>query len=270
MSMGRKTYPKYAKPGVQGWLPSPWAVTRAMVRGADWVLTAMVALFLSLTLLYTGYAMWDTWRIYDGAGVDASLLKYKPGFQEDGPGFTELLAINSDMRAWLTLEGTNIDYPVVQGQDNIKYVNTDVYGEFSLSGCIFLDSRNAGDFSDAYSLLYGHHMAGNLMFGELMHFTEEAYFAEHETAILHTPDHGYLVELFATLQTDAYDLQVFSPGGLSQEEMTSFLARIQDDACQYRQIGVTSRDRILAMSTCSDASSNGRTIVFGRLTEITT
>lgn len=250
-------------------VPRPLALAAALARGADRVLTACLSIVLALILLYAGYALWDTWRIYESAGVDPSLLKYKPArdAQEDDQGFVELRALNPEIQAWLTVEETNIDYPVVQGQDNIKYVNTDIYGEFSLSGSIFLDYRNAGDFTDPYSLLYGHHMDGDVMFGELKHFTDAKYFETYDAAWLYTLEQSYYVELFACLETDAYDAQVFSPGDYTQEKVKGLLERLRNEACQYREIGVCEEDRILALSTCSDASTNARTIVFGRLIE---
>lgn len=262
---------KRVRPGREGTrsVPAPLAAASAVARGADRVLTAFLALVLAVILLYAGYALWDTWRIYDSASVDPSLLQYKPSLEleDDGAGFAELLALNPDVCAWLTVEGTNIDYPVVQGEDNVKYVNTDVYGKFSLSGSIFLDCRNAGDYTDPYSLLYGHHMEGDVMFGELKHFAESSYFAAHESALLYTPDEIFRVELFACLETDAYDMQVFSPGGVSQADVAALLERLKQEACQYREIDLSQEDRILALSTCSDTSTNARTIVFGRLAE---
>ena len=267
--MRRRTYPPPRPRGRASTpVPVPLAAAAAVARGADRVLTAFLALVLCLVLFYAGYAMWDTWRIYDGADVDPALLKYKPTLtaQQTGPGFPELLALNPDMRAWLTVADTRIDYPVVQGEDNIQYVNTDVYGNFSLSGSIFLDFRNARDFTDSYCLLYGHHITGDVLFGGLTRFADGAYFSEHETAVLYTPEQIYHVKLFACLETDAYDGQIFLPGDLSQEEMEALLTRLRTEALQYREVGVTAHDRLLAMSTCSEASGNRRTVVFGVLT----
>ena len=67
-------------------------------------------------------------------------------------------ALNPDVCGWLTIDGTHIDYPLVQGATNMDYINRDVYGEFSLSGAVFLDSRSKADFSDGYSIVYAHHM----------------------------------------------------------------------------------------------------------------
>lgn len=246
--------------------PLPLRAAATLARGADRLLTVLVGLVLALVLLYAGFSLWDTWRIYDAAGVDASLLRYKPAAAGDeGAGFAELRALNSDVCAWLTVTDTHIDYPVVQGADNVRYVNTDVYGNFSLSGSIFLDCRNAPDFSDSYSLIYGHHMDASVMFGELANFTADDYFAQHTDGLLYLPDQTLAVQFFACLYTDAYDTQVFSPGMLSEQEQQAFVDRIRQDALQYREIGVTGQDRILALSTCSDASTNGRVVVLGRL-----
>ena len=93
----------------------------------------------------------------------------------------ELLAINPDVRGWLTIDGTHVDYPIVQGEDDMEYVNKGVYGEFSLSGTVFLDSENTSDFSDCYNLLFGHHMANGAMFGDVVRFTDRTYFEKHQT-----------------------------------------------------------------------------------------
>lgn len=251
--------------------PSLLHAAAVTARALDRALTAVAGVILVLALLYSGYALWDTWRIYEGAAVDENLLKYKPSPNVVGSNdFAELLAINPDVCAWLTVDGTSIDYPVVRGEDNVAYVNTDVYGEFSLSGSIFLDCRNAADFSDAYSLVYGHHMEGNVMFGELAYFTEAAYFEEHPLGTLLLPDGTYDIEFFACLQVDAYDAQIYGPGKLTEGEVMALLERVCSEALQYRDIGVSGKDRVLALSTCSDASTNARTVVFGRLVEATT
>lgn len=249
---------------------SPLQAAGFAARTADRILTALLAVCLALVFLFACFALWDTWRIYDAAGIDQRLLQYKPELNsvDNEASFSELLAINPDVCAWLTVEDTNIDYPVVKGIDNIKYVNTDVYGKFSLSGSIFLDYRNAGDFTDSYSLLYGHHMAGEVMFGELAYFTEQEYFREHTTGILYLPDRTYEIEIFACLQTDAYDSMMFGPGDYQESYMNEMLSVIRSTSLQYREIGVTGQDRIIALSTCSDASTNARTIVFGCLNEI--
>ena len=97
------------------------------------------------------------------------------------PSLQDLQNINADVCAWLTIDDTGIDYPVVRGKDDMEYINKDVYGNFALSGSIFLSSANQPDFTDPYNLIYGHHMSNGAMFGDVVEFTDEAYFTAHET-----------------------------------------------------------------------------------------
>jgi sortase B len=251
---------------------SGWDLAAGLARGGDWVLNRMIALVLVLALLYSGFGLWDTWMIYDDAGLDSDLLKYKPTVSTDGdapnPTLSDLQQINEDVCAWLTVDDTNIDYPVVQGEDNVEYLNQAVDLTFALSGSIFLDYRNDRDFTDFYSLIYGHHMAGNVMFGEIPYFQEEDYFESHTTGSLCTPEHTYHITWFAYVDTTAYDKMLFAPDGYTnQEQKEALLDYIKETATQYRDIGVTASDQIVALSTCEDSTTDGRALLIGRMSK---
>jgi sortase B len=238
---------------------------------ADRVLTGIMILLVALAVLCSGYALWDTWLVYHEAGLDSSLLKYKPDVTDgdaDNPTLADLQKINPDVCAWLTVDDTSIDYPVVQGVSNSEYLNKDVYGEFSMSGSVFLDYQNANDFSDYYSLIYAHHMAGNVMFGELTEFEKAAYFQQHTSGTLCTPENTFTIEWFACVHTDAFDYNVFYPVSYDTEEKkANLLSYVKEIAVQYRELDdLTTNDQIVALSTCSDTTTNGRTLLFGRMT----
>ena len=118
--------------------------TNIVLNILNFVINSFVILILFGIGLYAAYALWDNQQIYSAADdVRADMLQLKPKAEEDGgASFEDLLEINPDVRAWITLDGTNIDYPVLQGENNLTYINTDVYGKFALAGSIFLDSRN--------------------------------------------------------------------------------------------------------------------------------
>ena len=147
------------------------------------------------------------------AALPEQTLRFKPlaAAPADSPGFAELRALNPDVCGWLTLDGTRIDFPVAQGADNMVYVNTDVYGDFSLSGAIFLDSRCPADFTAPYSIVYGHHIEDGGMFGDIVQFTQSDYFAAHTTGTLITDDTAYNIALFACVRADAYDPVLYDP-----------------------------------------------------------
>jgi len=121
-------------------------VGKMVVRAADSVLNFIVLLAVLLLLLFGCYAMWDSGRVYSSAD-SARYAVYKPTADTaSGPSFSQLQAINPEVFSWLTVYGTHIDYPVVQGADNLKYINTDALGGYSLSGAIFLDAGCSEDF----------------------------------------------------------------------------------------------------------------------------
>ena len=240
-----------------------------LARLGDRLVSLLAGGLILLMLLYGGYSLWDTAMVYSGAFLSEELLAFKPASDDpnSNPTLTELQEINPDVRAWLTVYETNIDYPVVQGETDWDYINTDIYGEFALSGSIFLDSRNSPDFSDSYHLVYGHHMDNGGMFGDVVEFVNEDYFQAHPTGRLYLPDATYDITLFACVQTDAYDSMIYNPTP-SDKDVGRLLAYIQDNAAQSRDIGVKESDQIIGLSTCAEAQTNGRVVIFGRLDRV--
>ena len=117
--------------------------SKFFLKAANSLVTAIVALFLILAAAYSGYALWDNAQVYGAVDdIQSQLLKLKPDPEQKdgGTSFEELRKINPDVCGWITLDHTKIDYPILQGEDNLTYINTDVYGDFALSGSIFLDS----------------------------------------------------------------------------------------------------------------------------------
>ena len=235
-------------------------------RIGDKLLSLFAVLMIFTMLAYGGYSLWDNYMVNHGAFLSKDLLKYKPADTGgENLSLEDLMLINEDTCGWITIDDTHIDYPVVQGEDDLKYVNTDVFGEFSLSGAIFLSSKNKTDFSDNYSLLYGHHMDNGGMFGDVIEFVDEEYFSARETGVLYLPHKTYQIRLFACMEVDAYDPIVYGHGeGCDMQRLLDYL---RTDSTNYRDIGVTADDKIIGMSTCVDAVTNGRVVRCGRLEE---
>lgn len=242
-------------------------VAATLARGGQRLLNVLIALMLILALLFGGYSLWDTWKIYHDAALSEEWLKYRPEKGEGAnPSLGELMAMNADVRAWLQVDDTNIDYPVVQGDDNMEYLNRSVETTFSLAGSIFMDYRNAGDCSDYYTLIYGHHIAGEIMFGQVPYFLESDYFNSHTTGTLFLPETTYSISWYACLETTAYDTIFQDPTNYNDREQRSqLLDYIRQNATQYRDIGVTADDHIVGLYTCAEAVTDGRVLLVGRL-----
>ena len=223
------------------------------VRIADRITDSLVLVLCIVIALLCLYAGYDNALVYAHAG-DETLLAYKPEKDlEKTRG-----ALSSDCVGWITIDDTGIDYPVMQGEDNSEYLNRDPYGNYALSGSIFLDADNAPDFSDPYSLLYGHHMDYGAMFGALDDFRDSAFFKTHRTGTLITENGPLAVTIFAVLETDVSCREVFDVKG--DHDLAGYL---QKNAAIYE--APEEGRRILGMSTCRDAGSPGRLVVFGTL-----
>lgn len=207
---------------------------------------------LTVVLLITSWCIYDSWYVYSHT-LDDSILRYKPGAASAAE---DELPLTEDMVAWLTVDGTSIDYPVMQYTDNIKYLNTDPFGRYSLGGSIFLDSRSSADFSDDYSLIYGHHMEYGKMFGALDSFLNEGYLRSHKSGTLiigKNNEKVYRLTIFAALQASATEKVIFEPG---QGDIRAYIRQHSDKTI------IIPEGRIIALSTCAEGNDDRRTLVF--------
>ena len=230
------------------------------------ILSIMAGILILLMLSYGVYSLWDTYKIYANSFADEELLKFRPTDDgEDNPTLKDLKKLNPDVKAWIQVPKTNIDYPVVQGQDDMEYINKNVYGEFELSGAIFLSCLNKDDFSDPCNLVYGHNMKNGGMFADVADFTNKEYFETHQKGKLYLTDATRKIRFFACMKVTAADARIYHPDGYRKENLKDLLDYIQANAVQYRDVNVTDENSLIALSTCSEAETNGRVVLIGKL-----
>ena len=243
------------------------AVLDAMTNAGDKVVSLFSGLMAACLILYGGYALYDTVYTQNQAyGSSWDLLRYRPEIiDDDSVALTAALAqVNDDYRAWLTIYDTNIDYPVMQGEDDLYYASHDYKKDSSLTGALYLAAANSADCSDNYNLVYGHHMDANALFGGLDNFTDRSYFNNHLEGVLVTRDSVYDLEIFAVSETDAYESAVYNAGNRDLAELRSFIV---GNNVIYDATTAADATKILAMSTCESAETNGRLVVFATMTE---
>ena len=238
---------------------------RQGIRLLEGTINVMVLLLFVGCIAFGGYAMWDSRQLYTDAGAN-QYAQYKP-IDKDTRSFTELKAINEEVIGWLSVYGTNIEYPLVQGEDNEVYVNTSVTGEKVLSGSIFLDYRNQPDFSDFNNIIYGHHMSNQVMFGEIGEFQDAGYFKERQYGKLFDGQSEYGIEFFAFVEADGYDRSVYTPAITEADKQQNYLAGLLEKALHIRQIEGGGFDRLVLLSTCTSSATNGRHILVGQLSD---
>ena len=230
---------------------------RKTIKVVDKSIDRIVLIVSLLIFLICIYAMIDAVMVYYNAN-DQSVLKYKPHGKEDAAVLREL---SDDAVAWVSVDDTNIDYPVMQGKDNSVYLNKDPYGNYSLSGSIFLDSRCDGKFKDTYSLLYGHHMDYGSMFGALDEFIKPEYFSAHKKGTLITVEgEEYKISFFAACKAPADENVIFDPPETTNQKLLDYLKK---HAAIFEE--PQGQAQIIALSTCQSAENIERMLVFGIL-----
>ena len=215
------------------------------------ILSIMAGILILLMLSYGGYSLWDTYKIYANSFADEELLKFRPTDDgEDNPTLKDLKKLNPDVKAWIQVPKTNIDYPVVQGQDDMEYINKNVYGEFELSGAIFLSCLNKDDFSDSYNLVYGHNMKNGSMFAGLKNYSDQSYAEAHPYIYVDLADGSHCYEIFSAHEADATDI-TYTIGYRANDTYASFLDSLKTASLYDTGVEVTKDDSVISLSTCT-------------------
>ncbi len=181
--------------------------------------------------------------------------------------FNALRQQNSDIIGWLYSADTVINYPIVQNSDNEYYLTHLFDGTTNKNGCLFADYRNAGDFSDPNTFIYGHHMRNGTMFASLVKYKEQAYYDAHPIMYLLTPDANYRVELFAGYVTDPLN-SVYTLGFADAAQFLSYTTTAKASSTFTNDVVLTPEDHVIVLSTCTYEFNDARYVVLGKLVEV--
>lgn len=239
-------------------------IGRGLERGVDAV---TLALFL-LLLLLGAYALFDAYKVEKSAEVDARIAALAPDDDDDegtARKLAELREINSEVVAWLRIDGTNINYPVVQAGDNAKYLTRDYRGEYATAGGIFVDYRN-DEFNDDFTIVYGHRMSGGKMFSDVLNFADAEYFRAHGNGKLFTTKGNYrlVVRAHAVLAVNTTKIYVHELNRNGQN--AAVLTEVLSSAGQARESSeLTGAEgapaKLLLLSTCDKDSRHYRDVL---------
>ena len=169
--------------------------------------------------------------------------------------FAGLQEMNPEIYAWIRIPGTEVDYPIVQRpEDDAYYLDHTIEGAEGLPGSIYTESLNKKDFTDKNTVIYGHNMKDNTMFGSLKDYKDSAYMDEHSEVYIYTPEHIFTYKIFAAVTYDSRHIMVafdFAQDEQYQAYLDS-LSQVRNMASYINtDIPVTTADRIITMSTCN-------------------
>ena len=181
--------------------------------------------------------------------------------------FEGLRRQSTDYVAWIYSPNTPINYPIAYTDNNFYYLDH-IPGEIqNANGTIFIDCRNASDFSDQNTCIYGHNMNDGSMFASLRNYRDESYYPQHPVIYLSTPDFNYRLDLIAGFITEPTSF-AYAPNFDSPEQFLSQIELIKDLSTFKSDVQVKETDKIVTLSTCTYERDDGRYVVVGKLTQI--
>lgn len=246
----------------------PWRVV-------FWV--ALVVFVLSLAALAAiGFSYWSGQRAYDDiASENFSAPSDVSGatLADFSVNWGALRTVNPDVVAWVYIPDTDVSYPIVHRDgDDSHYLTHDFNGNTrnvigAEYGCVMLSGENAGDFSDAVNVIYGHNMANGSMFALLARFTDSATFNAHRTFYLLTPAGNYELTSFAVdrVPGSSTDIVIPNPGDVTayvQARLDASTVTPDPAAPAASEI-----DKVFAFSTCDAPDNSYRIITFCSVTD---
>lgn len=152
--------------------------------------------------------------------------------------------INKDIIGWIKIENTNIDYPILKDNDNLKYLKHSFDGKYNSNGSIF--TLNSNPFNDNVTVIYGHNMKTRIMFSELDKYMDQEFLNEHLTFKIYTQNQNYEAKVFS-----CYSI------GVSEEERNIKLLNFEEEIEYYKKSSKYKIDnigeikKIVKLSTCS-------------------
>ena len=170
--------------------------------------------------------------------------------------FEALKKQNQDTVAYLKVNGTNIDYVVVKGNDNSYYLKHNFNKEYNIAGWIFADYHNKYDGTDKNFIIYGHNTKDGSMFGTLKNVLNEEWQKnkENQQIVLVTERKEYLYQVFSTYSIAPEDYYITTEFN-SNDDYSEFLTTIKSRSNYDYNIDINPNDKILTLSTCMGSGS---------------
>lgn len=248
-----------------------WVGVLRLVVGGIFRLISIVALLAVLGISYLLFQNAKQTKETQDLNVQLVEMRQEAETEEDNTDWSKgMLDINSDYKGWLTIYGTQISEPVVQGETNETYLRTNINGEHAEAGTLFLDETT--DLSqDGNLIIYGHKMNDGTMFGTLDKFEDEEFFDNNGTVCWESEKGKEYYQIFALLVLPGYstdpnfiDLQAWN-NVLDEEQTADMLNTIADRASIFRGESFNlEKDKYIFLVTCDYSINNGRLVLVGR------
>lgn len=178
---------------------------------------------------------------------------------------------NDDIVGWLEIEDTNINYPVLQGDDNEFYLNRNYKKEKSEKGSIFLDAKYNWNIPSNNLLIYGHNIINGLMFQDLLKYESQNFYKKHPNIRFTTEKDDKEYEIISVFKSRVYykaEKNVFRYYDFinveTENEYMDFVKNAKKSSIYDTETTAKYGDELITLVTCSYHIEDGRFVVIGR------
>ena len=176
-----------------------------------------------------------------------------------------LMNRNPEVRGWIFFEKGDISYPIMQGDDNEKYLSLTMGGAVSKAGSIFMDYENAGDFSDSRVVIYGHNMKNESMFGSLKYYKKKGYYDDNRFFQIITPYSKKRYEIFSCFDIADSETDMVKTDYIADEDFRLFINHLKNKSVISGKVYTDANSHIVSLVTCSNTGH--RLLVTGVLVD---
>lgn len=178
--------------------------------------------------------------------------------------FDKLLSINKEVVGWIRFENpSKISYPIVQAEDNDKYLTHTVEGKKNSSGSIFIDANSTADFSDRNTFIYGHNMKNGSMFGQLRKYKSYDFYKENPYFYIYTPSGEEIKYQIYAVSIVEDTSESYNKYYTNDDDYLNYLKYIKSISRYDTGVEVTAQSQLVSLSTCTNVTETQRLLVHG-------
>lgn len=181
--------------------------------------------------------------------------------------FAALQEVNEDVLGWILVPGTRISYPLLQGEDNSYYLDHTWKGSRNSVGSIFMECQCSRDFSDFNTIIYGHRVSNQSMFGQLHAYADQDFADLHPSFYITDAAGTRRYDIFAAYEAPV-DSAVYRLGVSSDKGKETVINLALESSVIATPIQPTSANQIVTLSTCTGNGHANRWVVLGVLAAI--
>lgn len=236
--------------------------------------TVFIISFIAIIITVVYYTTYFANTIYQN-NIFTNTRKIWHKTQNDTSPSETLLKQNSDFKGWITIDGTKIDYPIYQTNDNTFYLAKNHLKKYSTYGSLLFDCNNKISVTetDKNLVIYGNNIKSGDMFGELIKYQNIDFYKTHPTINFSTQYEKSIYKIYAVFLLNAYKsddnnyiYNIYRDSFVNSADFTVWVDDARERSIIDTQINVQYGDEILTLVTSSDEFKDARLVVMARKT----